>query len=275
MAQSFGRIIARHPWSSLRDGLLLSGFMTFAVLIARHYDIFAFLESLADAQRPISAAETVVLVVLLIACVHTFIVRRLTEERWDSLSAPEVAGEMRKLRELAMQDPLTELPNRRALLAGLEAATVACNAGECRHAFFIMDLNGFKRVNDLCGHTVGDHVLQVVVERFRRVARPTDLLARLGGDEFSVLSYDVDRTSAIAIGSRFMGALANAIATDGYLHEIGVAIGATLLPDDGATCEEILHNADIAMYRAKAQPGSALAFFDTVPEEVPSVREAG
>jgi diguanylate cyclase (GGDEF)-like protein len=275
MAQSFGRIIARHPWSSLRDGLLLSGFMTFAFLIARHYDIFAFLESLADAERPISAAETVVLLVLLIACVHTFIVRRLTEERWDSLSASGVAGEMRKLRALAMQDPLTELPNRRALLAGLEAAAAACNAGECRDAFFIMDLNGFKRVNDLCGHTIGDHVLQVVVERFRRVARPTDLLARLGGDEFSVLSYDVDRTSAIAIGNRFMGALANAIATDGYLHEIGVAIGATLLPGDGSTCEEILHNADVAMYRAKAQPGSALAFFDTVVEEVPSVREAG
>ena len=146
---------------------------------------------------------------------------------------------------------------------------------EDRDEFRSGGLDGFKRVNDLCGHTVGDHVLQVVVERFRRVARPTDLLARLGGDEFSVLSYDVDRTSAIAIGNRFMAALANAIATDGYLHEIGVAIGDTLLPDDGATCEEILHNADIAMYRAKAQPGSALAFFDTVVEEVPSVREAG
>ena len=155
---------------------------------------------------------------------------------------------MRTLRELAMQDPLTRLPNRRALLAGLEVATLACNSGDRRHAFFILDLNGFKRVNDLCG---------------------------LGGDEFAVLSYDVDRPAAIAIGNRFMGALTNSISTDGYLHELGVAIGATLLPDDGSTCEAILHNADIAMYRAKAQAGSALAFFDTVVEEVPNVREAG
>jgi diguanylate cyclase (GGDEF)-like protein len=275
MAKSFGRIVARHPLSSLRDGLLLSGFMTFAVLIARRYDIFAFLESLADAEHPISTAEIVVLLVLLIACVHTFIVRRLTEERWDTLSASEIAGEMSKLRELALQDPLTRLPNRRALLAGLESATIACNAGDRRAAFFILDLNGFKSVNDLCGHTVGDHVLQVVVERFCRVARPTDLLARLGGDEFAVLSYDVDRACAIAIGNRFIGSFANAISTDGYLHELGVAIGATLLPDDGSTCEAILHNADVAMYRAKAQEGSALAFYDTAVKEVPSVREAG
>ena len=62
-----------------------------------------------------------------------------------------------------------------------------------KHVFFILDLNGFKRVNDLHGHAVGDSVLQVVVERFKRVARPSDVLGRLGGDEFAVLSYDVDR----------------------------------------------------------------------------------
>jgi diguanylate cyclase (GGDEF)-like protein len=275
MARTLGRTIVRHPWSSLRDALLLSGLMAFAVLLAWRYDLFAFIKTLADPQRTISPPEAVLLSILFVACVYTFIVHRLAENRLDALSASELAGEMRKLRELAMQDPLTRLPNRRALLAGLESATVACNAGDRRHAFFILDLNGFKRVNDLCGHTVGDHVLQAVVERFRGVTRPTDLLARLGGDEFAVLSYDVDRISAIAIGDRFMSVLADAISTDGYLHEIGVAIGATLLPDDGSTCEAILHNADVAMYRAKTKPGSALAFFDTAVKELPSVREAG
>ncbi len=275
MAKMLGRTIVRHPWSSLRDALVLSGLMAFAVLLAWRYDLFAFIKTLADPQRTISPPEAVLLSILFVACVYTFIVHRLAENRLDALSASELAGEMRKLRELAMQDPLTRLPNRRALLAGLEVATAACNAGDRRHAFFILDLNGFKRVNDLCGHTVGDHVLQAVVERFRRVARPTDLLARLGGDEFAVLSYDVDRACEIAIGDRFMSALANAISTDGYLHEIGVAIGATLLPDDGSTCEAILHNADVAMYRAKAQPGSALAFFDTAVKELRNVREAG
>jgi GGDEF domain-containing protein len=90
-----------------------------------------------------------------------------------------------------------------------------------------------------------------------------------------VLSHDVDRSAAIAIGNRFMGALVNGISTDGHLHELGVAIGATLLPDDGSTSEAILHNADVAMYRAKAQEGSALVFFGAAPEELRSVREAG
>ncbi len=275
MAKTLGRTIVRHPWSSLRDALLLSSFMAFAVLVAWRYDLFAFLTSLADPQREISPPEAVLLTILFIACVYSFISRRLAENRLDALGASELAGEMRRLRELAMQDPLTRLPNRRALLSGLEAATAACNSGDRRHAFFILDLNGFKRVNDLCGHTVGDHVLQLVVERFRGVARPTDLLARLGGDEFAVLSYDVDRSAAIAIGNRFVGALVNGISTDGHLHELGVAIGATLLPDDGSTSEAILHNADVAMYRAKAQEGSALVFFGAASEELRSVREAG
>ncbi len=275
MAQTVGRSIVRHPWSSLRDAVLLSSLMAFAVLLAWRYDLFAFLRALADPQREISPPEAALLTILFVICLYTFIARRLADDRLDRLSASELAVEIRKLRELAMQDPLTRLPNRRALLAGLEAATAECNAGDHRHAFFILDLNGFKRVNDLCGHAVGDHVLQVVVERFRRVARPSDLLARLGGDEFAVLSYDVDKQAAMAIGNRFIEVLANGIATDGYLHELGVAIGATLLPDDGSTSEAILHNADIAMYRAKAQQGSALAFFYTATAAPQSVREAG
>jgi len=275
MAQTVGRSIVRHPWSSLRDAVLLSSLMAFAVLLAWRYDLFAFLRALADPQREISPPEAALLTILFVICLYTFIARRLADDRLDRLSASELAVEIRKLRELAMQDPLTRLPNRRALLAGLEAATAECNAGDHRHAFFILDLNGFKRVNDLCGHAVGDHVLQVVVERFRRVARPSDLLARLGGDEFAVLSYDVDKSAAMAIGFRFIDSLANGIATDGYLHELGVAIGATLLPDDGSTSEAILRNADIAMYRAKAQQGSALAFFDTATAAPQSVREAG
>jgi diguanylate cyclase (GGDEF)-like protein len=92
--------------------------------------------------------------------------------------------EMSELRELAMQDPLTLLPNRRALLSALEAATEVCGPGCPQHAVFLLDLNDFKNVNDRFGHAVGDHVLQLVVERFRRVTRPSD---RRRGDEFAVL----------------------------------------------------------------------------------------
>jgi diguanylate cyclase (GGDEF)-like protein len=268
-------IITKHPWSSLRDGLLLSALMTMAVLTARHYDIFAFFSALADPQRTISPAEAVLLAALFALCIYVFIARRLNEERCDESYQLDLEREMHELRELAMQDPLTELPNRRALLIALEAASASCGPRDPKHAFFLLDLNGFKRVNDLHGHAVGDHVLQVVVDRFRRVARPNDLLARLGGDEFAVLSSDVDRASALAIGARFAAALTNAISVDGHTHEVGVAIGGALFPDDGVTCETILRNADLAMYRAKEQEGSALAFFDPAVDTAASRQAIG
>ena len=255
-------IIAKNPWHSLRDGAVLSAVMALAVLIARHYDIFAFFESLADPSRTVSSAEAVLLAGLFMFCIYIFIARRITEERCDDTYQIRLERELRELRELAMQDPLTRLPNRRALLTALEAATAGRGSGCHQHAVFLLDLNGFKRVNDLHGHAVGDHVLQLVVERFRRVARPNDLLARLGGDEFAVLSYDVDQASALGIGMRYAAACESVISAEGYTHEIGVAIGGVLFPDDGVTCEAILRKADLAMYRAKERSGSAVVFFD-------------
>jgi diguanylate cyclase len=100
----------------------------------------------------------------------------------------------------------------------------------------------------------------VIAERFRAVARPSDLLARLGGDEFGVLSYNVDRDAAYAIGLRFIATLENGIQVGGRSHEIGASIGVALSPDDGTTAEGIIHNADLAMYRAKGQDRPSLVF---------------
>ena len=146
------------------------------------------------------------------------------------------------------------------MLSGLTAVTASSPSDGRKHAFFLIDLNDFKRVNDLHGHALGDRVLQVVAERFRTAARPSDLLARLGGDEFAVISYDVDRDTAHAIGLRFIATLASEIRVGGHLHEIGASIGAALIPDAGTTAEEIIHNADLAMYRAKGQDRPSLVF---------------
>ena len=263
--------IVKHPWRSLRDGVVLSAFMTLAVLIARRYDIFTFMASLAAPELTISPGEAMLLAGLFAFCIYIFIARRIQDERCDEAYRHHLEAEMRELRELAMQDPLTRLPNRRALLPALEIASGTCRDKRQRHAFFLLDLNGFKHVNDLYGHGAGDRVLQVVAERFRRAARPSDLLARLGGDEFAVLSFDVDRHAAEAIGNRIAASLDTAITCEGHTHELGVAIGGVVIPDDGETCEAILRNADLAMYRAKERAGCAVAFFDArvdAPEDV-------
>jgi diguanylate cyclase (GGDEF)-like protein len=260
--KALAECIAKHPWNSLRDGLVLTAIMTLVVLIALHYDIFTFIAALADPERDLSPSETVLLAALFGLCVYVFVARRINEARCDEAYPLRLEREMHELRELAMQDPLTHLPNRRALVTAFNAATALCGPGGPKHAFFVLDLNGFKRVNDVYGHAVGDRVLQVVVERLRRAARPSDLLARLGGDEFAVLSYDIDRESALNVGKRFAAALKDAISIDGYAHEVGVAIGGALVPDDASTFEAILRRADLAMYRAKEEGGSAVAFFD-------------
>jgi diguanylate cyclase (GGDEF)-like protein len=254
--------VARNPWSSLQDGLLLAMAMIVATLLAMEYDLFWFVSVLSEPQRRISLAEAIFLTLLLALCIVVFVIRRLHEERRDIARRVSTKIQLSELRMLASQDSLTMLANRRAMLKALTAAMASALSQGRKHAFFLIDLNDFKRVNDLYGHALGDRVLQVVAERFRTAARPNDLLARLGGDEFAVLSYNVDRNTAYAIGLRFIVTLANEIGVGGHTHEIGASIGAAMIPDDGATTEEIIHHADLAMYRAKGQDGSSLVFFE-------------
>jgi diguanylate cyclase (GGDEF)-like protein len=256
------RAIVENPWSSVQDGLLLSSVMLVAALLALQYDLFWFVSALSEPQRKISLAEAMFLTVLLALCIFAFVIRRLREQRHAIARRVVTKNQTRELRALALQDSLTGLANRRAMLSQLTAATASSPSDVRKHAFFLIDLNDFKRVNDFHGHALGDRVLQVVAERFRTAARPSDLLARLGGDEFAVLSYDVDRDAAHAIGLRFIATLASEIRVGGHLHEIGASIGAALIPDDGTTAEEIIHNADLAMYRAKGQDRPSLVFFE-------------
>jgi diguanylate cyclase (GGDEF)-like protein len=146
------------------------------------------------------------------------------------------------------------------LLSALAAATAGRTQDGRQHALYLLDLDNFKRVNDQDGHAAGDRVLRVVVERFRSAARPTDFLARLGGDEFAVIAYDVDRPTAAAIGARLVTSLRTPIATERG-HLVGVSIGVCMIPQDGITSEEVLAYADAAMYEAKAEGGSGVAFF--------------
>jgi diguanylate cyclase (GGDEF)-like protein len=260
--KSLVRAIIRNPWSSVQDGLLLASVMLVATLLALEYGLFNFAAQLSVPQRRITLAEAIFLTVLLALCIFTFVIRRLRQERRDVVRHVATKNQVRELRALALQDSLTGLPNRRALLTALTAATASPPSDGRKHAFFLIDLNDFKHVNDLHGHALGDRVLQVVAERFRTVARPSDLLARLGGDEFAVLSYNVDRGTAYAIGLRFIGALESEIRVGGPSHKIGMSVGVALIPDDGVTAEEIIHNADLAMYRAKGQDRPSLVFFE-------------
>ncbi|MEZ5828673.1 MAG: GGDEF domain-containing protein [Hyphomicrobiales bacterium] len=261
-----GKMIAAHPRSSLQDALLLLCLMMAALLLAIQYDLFYFIRELSDSERRISLAEAIFLTLLLMVCISVFVIRRLSDQRTDIALRTAAEIELQELTSLVMQDPLTTLLNRRALLTALDDATKTPPANGTENALFLMDLNGFKSVNDVYGHAVGDQVLEVVGKRFQAAARPSDLVARIGGDEFAVLAYNVDRATACQIGKRFDDSLTNRIRAGGHMHEISMAMGVVMIPGEASTTEEALQNADLAMYRAK-ELGRALMVFEPEMEQ--------
>lgn len=254
------RTIRNHPWSSVQDGMLLAAVMLVGILLALEYDVLVLWDDYTNGERRIRVEEMFALTAVLAAGIFVFVVRRMYEERRDIRDRLRAETEMGEYRALALQDPLTALPNRRAIKAALEAAIAGADAKAL--AFYLLDLNGFKRVNDEHGHAVGDEVLRAVAQRFRAVARRSDVVARLGGDEFAALACGVkDRKEASEIGQRFVAALSSDIGVGGRTFAIGVAVGVALYPEDGATAEEIMHHADLAMYGAKGSERSTLQFF--------------
>jgi diguanylate cyclase len=149
--------------------------------------------------------------------------------------------------QLAGTDPLTGLPNRRALTAEVLARL----ADRGRHrALLLLDLDKFKEVNDSLGHHVGDQLLVQVGTRLSEHLHG-DLLARLGGDEFAVLLEDGDHDEATDVAVKLRGALAEPFTLDGVALHSSVSVGIALFPDDGPDLSTLLRKADIAMYKAK------------------------
>lgn len=251
------KAIAAHPLTSLQDALLIGMLMLGATVVALEYDLLRHGEGLSPQARRIQIEELLVLSGLLVGGIALFAMRRQNELRRDLRMAEEV----HRLRGEANTDPLTGLPNRRAVLLALSQALEEGEHEGRVHAFFLLDLDGFKQVNDQWGHATGDHVLRLVADRLRAAARPTDLLGRLGGDEFALLAYDVGQEQASAIGHRLASALRAPIVANQCSNRVGVSIGVALLPSDGSSCEEILAKADVAMYRAKGLADRALDFY--------------
>jgi diguanylate cyclase (GGDEF)-like protein len=176
--------------------------------------------------------------------------------------ARRIAAE-RYARELAYPDGLTGLPNRRQFDEALIRALGSPPRAAATHSLFLLDLNGFKRINDVHGHGVGDEVLIVVARRLLGAMRDGNMVARFGGDEFAVLATHLAGSEAATnIALRIIDALDAPMEAGGTIHRIGVGIGIALLPADARTPEEAMRRADVALYRAKAERRSALRFFE-------------
>ena len=155
-------------------------------------------------------------------------------------------------RHEANHDLLTDLPNRRLFNERLANCVDLARRGNGMVGLILLDLDGFKGINDRLGHHVGDQVLVQVARRFEAARRPSDMLARLGGDEFAlILSSLSDVSVAVGVAERLLRLLDEPIMTEGFPVSVGVRLGVAVLPDHAEDSEALLRRADEAMYRAK------------------------
>ena len=159
--------------------------------------------------------------------------------------------EKQALMSLAHTDALTGLPNRRGLNLALDRALQQCRADSAL-AVFLLDLDGFKPVNDRLGHDMGDELLVQVGQRLKQQLRASDVVARLGGDEFVIMAPSLaDEADAQRLGSKLLRAFDAPFMVSGQVCRVGLTIGFALAPQDGLEPGDLLKRADAAMYAGK------------------------
>jgi diguanylate cyclase (GGDEF)-like protein len=185
-----------------------------------------------------------------------------------------------KVNELAFYDQLTGLPNRRLLMDRLQQALASSERSGRNGALFLLDLDNFKTLNDTLGHDKGDLLLQQVGQRLVTCVRKGDTVARLGGDEF-VLLFDglselpeESATQAEILGEKILAALNQPYQLDGYEIRSTVSVGINLFTGHQHAIEELLKQADLAMYQSKAAGRNTLRFFDPKMQTLVSERAA-
>ncbi len=163
---------------------------------------------------------------------------------------------------MARHDALTDLPNRMMLRERLDHELKRVKRGECL-AVLCLDLDHFKSVNDTLGHPIGDELLKVVAERLRRCTREPDTIARLGGDEFAIIMTGMERpTDAVALAKRIRESITKPYHIDGHQILADISIGVSLSPIDASEPDQLLKNADMALYGAKGDGRGTYRFFE-------------
>jgi len=165
---------------------------------------------------------------------------------------------------LARHDALTGLANRAVLLENMEEALARLRHNGEPFVLFILDLDLFKVVNDSLGHPIGDELLKAVAQRLLSCAYETDAVARLGGDEFAILAMlrKNPREEAIVMANKLLEAVAAPYDLFGHQVDIATTIGIALAPEHGVDVEQLMKNADLALYRAKAAGRNAYRFYE-------------
>jgi diguanylate cyclase (GGDEF)-like protein len=251
-------------WSDWRrrdkkDGIIILGIAVLAFAVGTFYDfalvLFQFGIDHADWD-----VDDVIFVLFVLGVAMTVYGFRRYQDMSHEIKA-RIGAEL-EARTLARHDPLTGLPNRRFFTEKLDECLGHASDAQ-RLAVLMLDLDGFKLINDTHGHEVGDKVLSEFADRVSAITRGDSILARIGGDEFAIImpkigSLDDPTNLARRIGA----AVAKPFVIDNVIAELGVGIGVAIAPSDGVHLDELVRRADRALYRAKAAGRSSVRFFE-------------
>ena len=190
----------------------------------------------------------------------------------------ETLRDQRDASQLAMYDSLTGLTNRHHMAVRLATTLTAYQAAKRSCALMMIDLDRFKQVNDTLGHQAGDELLKQVAQRLRRVVDETCEIGRLGGDEFQIILPDTDDRGALGeLGHKIITMLSQPYSIDGARCVIGASMGIAIAPYDGLESEELVRNADLALYAAKGAGRGQYRFYSSdlhsVAEEIRQLEE--
>lgn len=184
------------------------------------------------------------------------------------------AESYQQLRHMALNDSLTGLPNRTSFNDYLAYEVAIADDAGGKVALIGIDLDRFKEVNDLRGHGAGDEVLRILAQRMTSLLRDGEFVARLGGDEFAAVHRTRSPTDLVDFLTRLETALFKPIRLDDYEVMTGASMGVAVYPDNADSTETLISNADLAMYRAKADVSTAICYYEQSMDETVRSRRA-
>lgn len=244
------------------DSAVIFGTAIIVRVITFPLDLFERTADFSRAHEDWELDELLVTFSILSVAFIVFSIRRIFDQRRE-LTLRKTAE--RHATTLALQDPLTGLPNRRRFYEALQALP----STGASHALFIIDLDGFKPVNDTFGHATGDEVLRIVAQRLKTLGNSRILAARLGGDEFAVLLSRVrSPAEAEQTAQSIILSIEAPVLAGGVDHRLEVSIGLTIFNKEGSQFDEPMRRADVAMYRAKEEPHSAYFLYNEALDTV-------
>lgn len=179
----------------------------------------------------------------------------------------QVALDQERIAHMASYDELTDLPNRALFNDRLKQAISAAKRNRNQLVVMFLDLDGFKNINDTQGHLAGDLLLKQVADRLSRCVRESDTVGRIGGDEFAVIINDAEATEQVdALAEKLIETINSPFDLEGCEVHIGISIGISSYSDETATQDDLINNADMAMYESKKKGKNRYTFYSHSPE---------